>query len=106
VVRHHVDGDTLDLLVSLGFNAYAYTTIRLASVDAPEMFSGPPDERERGQASKAFLEALAPPGTKCLLRTDRDKTTFGRYVGSLLLADGRDVASDLVAANMAEWSGG
>lgn len=106
VVERVVDGDTIYVLIDCAFGIYAYESIRLMGIDAPEMFSGPPEERERGRASKAFLEALAPPGTKCLLRTDRDKTTFGRYVGSLLLADGRDVASDLVAANMAEWSEG
>ena len=106
VVERVVDGDTVHCLVSLGLDQYAYRSIRLAGVDSPELFSGPPEERERGRAAKAHLESMAPPGTKCLLRTEKDRRTFDRYVGSLLLADGTDVASAMVRSGHARWSEG
>ena len=104
VVQRVTDGDTLDVIVDTAFNSYRYLTIRVMGIDAPEMFGGSVEERERGRAAKAYLIGIAPVGARCLLRTDRDRQTFGRYVGSLLLADGKDVASEMVRAEHAVFS--
>lgn len=104
VVQHVTDGDTLDLLVDVAFNSYRYLTIRVMGINAPELFTSDLEERARGRAARAYLESIAPVGAQCLLRTDRDRTTFGRYVGSLLLADGRDVATEMVTSGHARWS--
>ncbi len=104
VVERIVDGDTLYALISLGMDAYAYHSIRLLGINAPELFSGTPEERARGKAAKEYLESIAPPGTKCLLRTDKDRTTFGRYVASITLPNGTDMASEMVRASHATWA--
>ncbi len=104
VITSITDGDTFRVLVDGGFNVYTFQAIRLANIDSPELFSGPPEERERGKAAKAYLESIAPPGTKCVLRTDKDRTTFGRYVASALLADGTDLASAMIFAGHAVWA--
>ncbi len=104
VVDRVVDGDTLYVLISTGFNTYSYHSIRVAGINSPELFTSDPIEREKGRAAKAYLESIAPPGTKCLLRTDKDKTTFGRYVGSMTLESGIDVASEMVPAGHAFFS--
>ncbi len=104
VIQSITDGDTFRVLIDGGFNVYTFQSIRLLGVNAPELFSGPPEERVRGAAAKAYLESIAPLGTKCLLRTDKDKTSFGRYIASALLADGTDLASEMVAAGHATWS--
>jgi endonuclease YncB( thermonuclease family) len=93
-----VDGDTVHVGVSLGLDEYAYRMIRTKNAFAPELFSGPLEERERGNAARDFLAQLIPEGTKCRLATERDTTTFGRYVASIELEDGRDVAIVLVEA--------
>ncbi|CAA9452795.1 MAG: hypothetical protein AVDCRST_MAG01-01-4789, partial [uncultured Rubrobacteraceae bacterium] len=49
-----------------------------------------------GEAARDFLARLLPVGTKCRLATERDVTTFGRYVASIELEDGRDVATALI----------
>ena len=105
VVRRIVDGDTIVLSIETGFRISTEQSIRLLGIEAPEVFSGPPEEREKGRASRAYLESLAPPGTPCTLRTYKERKTFDRYLGSVLLPDGRDVASEMVSAGMAEWSG-
>jgi endonuclease YncB( thermonuclease family) len=101
VIERVVDGDTVHASVSLGLDEYAYRMIRLWGVNAPELFSGPPEERERGAAARDFLAGLIPPGTKCRLATQRDVTTFGRYVATIELEDGRDVGTTLVEAGHA-----
>ena len=103
VVQKIIDGDTLYILLDGGFQVYSYHSIRLFGVNAPELYTSDAAERERGRAARSFVESIAPPGTKCLVRTDKDHTTFGRYVASILLADGTDLASATVEAGYAEW---
>lgn len=74
VVRQVVDGDTLDVLVDLGFQCYAYQTLRLHGVNAPERYT------EAGRAAQGFLRGLLPPGTPVMITPHKDATTFGRYV--------------------------
>jgi micrococcal nuclease len=104
VIERVVDGDTVHVMVSLGLDEYAYRMIRIKDAFAPELFSGPPKERERGKAARDFLVELLPEGTKCRLITERDVSTFGRYVASIELEDGTDVATALVEAGHATLS--
>jgi endonuclease YncB( thermonuclease family) len=104
VVDRVVDGDTVYMLISPGFNVYTYESIRIMGIDAPELYRGTEEERERGKAAKEYLESIAPVGTQCVIRTDKDRTSFGRYSASILLASGVDVASEMVEAGMATWS--
>ncbi len=104
VITHITDADTVDVLVDCGFLQYRYMTIRVWGVNAPEIFSGTAEERARGFAAKDYLESIAPVGTPCVIRTDKDRQAFGRYSGSILLQDGTDIASVLVKAGHAVWS--
>jgi micrococcal nuclease len=106
VVERVVDGDTVHVLLSLGVDEYAYRMIRIRGVNAPEVFSGPPKERERGKAARDFLARLLPAGAKCRLTTERDATTLGRYVADMQLEDGRDVAAELIATGHAAPAAG
>jgi micrococcal nuclease len=85
VVERVVDGDTVHVMVSLGVDEYAYRMIRIRGVNAPEVFSGPPEERELGKAARDFFTRLLPQGTRCRLATQRATTTFGRYVADIEL---------------------
>ena len=64
--------------------------IRIRGAFAPELFSGPPNERERGKAARDLLDDLLPVGTKCRLTTECDITTFGRYVARKFLLKQRN----------------
>ena len=101
VIKYWVDGDTLYVLADAGWNEYPYRVLRLAGVDAPELYSGPPEIRARGQAARDFAATLAPPGTPCVVDAQPDRQSFGRYVASVTLADGADLAAALVAAGHA-----
>lgn len=76
-----VDGDTFYALVDLGFYCYTYHSIRIQGIDAPELFSGTPESRQLGLASRDQLR-LNIEGMPLLLDTDRDRTTFGRFVAT------------------------
>lgn len=77
VVRQVIDGDTIDVLVDLGLQSYAYETLRLRGIDAPERFTPP------GKASLLFLRELLPVGTPVVINTHKDPQTFGRYVADV-----------------------
>lgn len=99
VVRHIVDGDTLDLLVSVGFNTYVYLTVRVRLIDTPELNSRDTAERARAQAARDYVSTvLAPIGSPVVITTFKDRQTFGRYVADITLADGRDFATEVIAA--------
>ncbi len=97
-VSRVTDGDTFYALVDQGMNEYGYHAIRIADINAPELFSG--TERILGAASRDFLSILIPPGTQVVLDT-RKAQTFGRYVARVTLPDGTDVGERMVAAGMA-----
>ncbi len=102
VVRHIVDGDTLDLLVSVGFNDYVYLTVRVRGINTPELNSPKAAERKRAEAARDFLATeLAPVGTHAVVTTFKDRQTFARYVADITLAGGRDLAAEMIAAGHA-----
>lgn len=83
VIDRIVDGDTIDLLVDLGFEVLHRIRVRLEGVQAPEV-RGP--EREDGLAWTRLLGWLVEQhGTKVVIETkkvgSRDK--YGRWVGQI-----------------------
>jgi hypothetical protein len=81
-----VDGDTVHINGSLGLDEYAYRMIRIK--DAFVLIL----PRRENKVARDFLAQLLPLGTRCKLTTERDVTSFGRYVASIELEDWRDVA--------------
>lgn len=106
VIKRVVDGDTLYVMISTGFNQYLYESLRLRGVDAPELRKGTAAERARGRLAKEFLETLAPPGTPCVVTTYKDRQSFGRYIADVLLPGERDIAEEMVKAGHAVRPGG
>ena len=80
-----IDGDTVDLLIDLGFGVHVKERCRLYGIDAPEM------PTEAGKAAKAYLESLigAATGelfvaTRKMTRKPKEKTDkYGRYLAVL-----------------------
>ena len=80
-----IDGDTVDLLIDLGFGVHVKERCRLYGIDAPEMPTA------QGQAAKAYLESLLGAATGDLHvetvkmpRRPKEKTDkYGRYLAVL-----------------------
>lgn len=94
IVRHIVDGDTVDILIDCGFGIYAYIVGRLDGIDCPE--TNRAASREAGLAAKARMDALVPIGTPVRVRTRPDPDSFGRYLVTLETATERDVGARLI----------
>lgn len=75
-----VDGDTVDVMVDLGFSVHTKQRIRLANVFAEERGKGDGS----GTAQTENLLKLVPVGSSVTIATSKDATDkYGRYVGTL-----------------------
>lgn len=85
-----IDGDTVDLLVDLGFGIHVKERFRLYGIDAPEM------PTEAGKIAKAYLESILGTAIEIyvatikMTRRPQEKTDkYGRYLAAIY--DGLDI---------------
>lgn len=79
-----VDGDTVDLIVDLGFFINTRMRVRLRGVDAPEVRG---EERPEGLAATAFVQEQIPDGCRVIIRTYK-VGKYGRYIADILYIPG------------------
>lgn len=80
-----VDGDTVDLIVDLGFNVSVKERFRLYGINTPETRTRDKEEKEKGLLAKARLQELIDNCDGDLrIETKKDKKgKFGRYLAVL-----------------------
>lgn len=76
-VSRIIDGDTIEVIIDLGFGLKMRQIVRLAKIDAPEVVGV---NRAAGQAAKDFLAGLIGPGSPVNLVTEKPKDKYGRYL--------------------------
>ena len=83
-VKRVVDGDTMDVILDLGFDIHHAVRVRMAGIDTPESRTRDKDEKARGKLSKAFLKESIK-GKKIVLKTQiKDaKGKFGRVIAEV-----------------------
>jgi len=79
-----VDGDTMDVILDLGFDVHHAVRVRMAGIDTPESRTRDKDEKARGKLSKAFLKESIK-GKKIVLKTKikDSKGKFGRVIAEV-----------------------
>ena len=94
------DGDTITVMIDLGFGVSVKEKLRLARINTPEV-RGP--QREQGIASRDYLITLVPVGSQIDIRTIRDsQEKYGRYLAEVFKGD-ICVNDLLVQAGMAAY---
>lgn len=98
-----VDGDTVDVLIDLGFDLHNKTRVRLYGINTPEVRTRDKREKARGLAAKERLkEMLRLNRNECVIRTRLDKKgKFGRLLGTLFVGE-KDLNEALYAEGHAE----
>ena len=92
-VDRAIDGDTVLVQLSLGWDEHPVRAIRLKDVRAPE------SHQIGGEELKAFVDTIAPFGTPCNVYSEKtprsgdQKRTFTRYVGEVILEGNRDLTT-------------
>jgi len=89
-----IDGDTIELDIDMGFQIHHIIRVRMLNVMAPEIFSGPPEVRERGQTAKRFLEFLVL-NQFVKVQTVKDHTSFNRYIATVWVNQPDDITDNL-----------
>tara|TARA_B100000963_G_scaffold356237_1_gene375964 strand:- start:622 stop:1026 length:405 start_codon:yes stop_codon:yes gene_type:complete len=77
-----VDGDTIDIIIDLGFDLTKKERVRLAGIDTPEKRTKNPKEKEMGYQATEFLEMHLMEASKLTVKTEKEGK-FGRMLGWL-----------------------
>tara|TARA_B000000609_G_C24181682_1_gene359153 strand:- start:1465 stop:1872 length:408 start_codon:yes stop_codon:yes gene_type:complete len=75
-----IDGDTVDVLIDLGFDLTKLERVRLAGIDTPESRTKDLAEKHMGYEAKAYLTELLDAADDLIVKTEKDGK-FGRMLG-------------------------
>jgi micrococcal nuclease len=80
-----VDGDTIDVVIDLGFDISFTTRVRLAGIDTPESRTRDLAEKALGLESKKYLADRLKDAKNIVIKTEKINSTekFGRVLGWL-----------------------
>jgi micrococcal nuclease len=82
-VENVVDGDTIDVLIDLGFDILFASRVRLAGIDTPESRTKDLAEKALGLESKEYLKKALKDAKSVVIKTEKMNSTekFGRVLG-------------------------
>ena len=91
-VKKVVDGDTVDVVLDLGFNILHSCRVRLVGIDTPESRTRDLDEKARGLLAKEFLKNWVNEEHEkknIVIKTHKEKAKgkFGRVLGEIWVND-------------------
>ena len=86
-VTRVVDGDTIDVILDLGFSVLHKCRVRLYGIDTPESRTRNKDEKARGKLAAKFLEDSINNGKQVILRSKLkdSKGKYGRVLGEVIV---------------------
>jgi len=91
-----VDGDTIDVIIDLGFDIMFASRVRLAGIDTPESRTKDKAEKALGLESKKYLADRLKDAKNIVIKTEKINSTekFGRVLGHLFI-NGDDVSLNM-----------
>ena len=101
-VERVVDGDTIDVVLDLGFSVLYKSRVRLYAIDTPESRTRNKDEKARGKMAGSFLEEAIEDGEKVVIQTKLkdSRGKFGRVLGDVVV-DGVNINKLMVKCHLA-----
>ena len=105
-----VDGDTVDVLIDVGFSTFKKERVRLYGINTPECRTRNLEEKKKGLAAKDRLEEIiASFGENFLIKTQIDKKgKYGRILGEIFSLDKSSNANQMLLSegHAVEYFGG
>jgi micrococcal nuclease len=82
-VENVVDGDTIDVLIDLGFDILFSSRVRLAGIDTPESRTSDKAEKALGLESKEYLKKFLKDAKTVVIKTEKMDSSekYGRILG-------------------------
>ena len=101
-VERVVDGDTIDVVLDLGFDILHKCRVRLYGIDTPESRTRNLDEKARGKMAGAFLKDAIKNGDKVVIETKLkdSRGKYGRVLGNVVV-DGVNINEAMIENSLA-----
>jgi len=101
-----VDGDTIDVVIDLGFDIMYNTRVRLAGIDTPESRTRDLEEKALGLEAKAYLKGAIKASETIVIKTEKlsSKGKFGRVLGWVYLDNNNKSINEIMIEEGYAWS--
>jgi micrococcal nuclease len=104
-VENVVDGDTIDVLIDLGFDILFQSRVRLAGIDTPESRTKDLAEKALGLEAKEYLKKHIKDAKSVVIKTEKMDSSekYGRILGWVYI-DGNTVSlNDMMINDGYAW---
>ena len=104
-VENVVDGDTIDVLIDLGFDILFASRVRLAGIDTPESRTKDLAEKALGLEAKDYLKKALKDAKSVVIKTEKMNSSekYGRILGWVYI-DGNTVSlNDMMINDGYAW---
>lgn len=101
-----IDGDTIDLVIDLGFDVAITSRIRLAGIDAPESRTSDKAEKVLGLEAKEYLTQQLKNAKPIIIRTEKIDSSekYGRILGWIYVNNELDSINSKMINNGYAWA--
>jgi micrococcal nuclease len=104
-VENIVDGDTIDVLIDLGFDILFASRVRLAGIDTPESRTKDLAEKALGLESKEYLKKYLKDAKSVIIKTEKMDSSekYGRILGWVYINDDTESINDKMINDGYAW---
>ena len=104
-VENVVDGDTIDVLIDLGFDILFKSRVRLADIDTPESRTRDLKEKALGLESKEYLKKALKDAKSVIIKTEKMNSSekYGRILGWLYINGDTVSVNDMMINDGYAW---
>jgi micrococcal nuclease len=104
-VENVVDGDTIDVLIDLGFDILFQSRVRLAGIDTPESRTSDKAEKVLGLESKEYLKKHLKDAKSVVIKTEKMDSSekYGRILGWLYVNGDTESINDKMINDGYAW---
>ncbi len=98
-VTNVVDGDTIDVVIDLGFDILFQSRVRLAGIDTPESRTSDKVEKALGLESKEYLKKAIKAAKTVIIKTEKMDSSekYGRILGWVYLdGSGNSINNEMI----------
>lgn len=98
-VTNVVDGDTIDVVIDLGFDISFSSRVRLAGIDTPESRTSDKMEKALGLESKEYLKKAIKAAKTVVIKTEKMDSSekYGRILGWVYLdGSGNSINNEMI----------
>lgn len=104
-VENIVDGDTIDVLIDLGFDILFASRVRLAGIDTPESRTKDLKEKALGLESKEYLKKHLKDAKSVVIKTEKMDSSekYGRILGWVYINGDTESLNDKMINDGYAW---